>query len=140
MKRYLIFYICLALTLSFSSCDDDKDNDVATSNIVGKWKLVEVKINGKVNNPASADAYYEPCDYNGWVRYNSDGTADEYDACTKKTYINAGVWSINKGILTLSSREFGIPITVNIIELSSTTFIYEFDLVDKQRLKWEKVE
>lgn len=142
MKKILKYSCILTfISLILFSCRNDESNDSNnTSKIVGKWQLSEVLINGVVDNPNSSNAIYDPCDYKSWIRYNSDGTIDEYDDCTKKVTLNSGTYSIKNNILTLNSKEFGIPINVTIINLSDNKFTYEFTLFETQRLSYTKID
>lgn len=93
MKKLNLFAL-LAMLFSISlfcacSSDDDETNDDGNDKnyaemIVGKWQFTE----------GNHSEEFEPCDYQGWMEFLSDGSYKEYDKCQNRTV--TGTWKINE--------------------------------------------
>jgi hypothetical protein len=134
-KLYLLGITVFLLGLTvFISCSKDDDSD---SKIVGKWQLIEVKVDGEIENPNSENGYFIPCDYEGWMKFNTNGTYDEYDACEEKTI--PGTWKLKNNILTVISEEFSFPVSVNVIENSDNRLVLESNSFGNEITTYKKI-
>ncbi|SCH14947.1 lipocalin family protein [uncultured Bacteroides sp.] len=126
MKKLNLFAL-LAMLFSISlfcacSSDDDETNDDGNDKnyaemIVGKWQFTEG------NHPEE----FEPCDYQGWMEFLSDGSYKEYDKCQNRTV--TGTWKINEeGKFVLKTNELPIALTITIKELTKDKLVFEQEL------------
>ncbi|MDR3327453.1 MAG: lipocalin family protein [Prevotellaceae bacterium] len=124
MKKYLKFSwaILLALCIGISSCSKD-DDDSNSSDLAGKWQLTEVRADGVLQNPNVSTDYNEPCDYEGWSQFKSDGTFIDYDGCDNST--SGGTWRLNGNTVTVVADVFSISLNFKIISLNQTTLVFE---------------
>lgn len=111
MKTKVVFYFLLGL-ICFS-CEKDSESKYS-ENIVGNWKLTS-------GEPASN---FEPCDFDGFLTFNSGNTLAVIDACDNTT--SNGLWRISENILTVSNDEFPMPVDMLIVSLSDTKMTLKF--------------
>ncbi|MEI8074502.1 MAG: lipocalin family protein [Bacteroidota bacterium] len=103
--RYII------IILIFSCSKTNANND---SQIVGKWMEFSA-------TPASN---YSACDFQGsYIDLKSDNSYSEYSKCSNK--ITGGTYSKVGNTIVVTSSAFPIPVTLNIITLTSTDLILE---------------
>lgn len=117
--KFLTLLTILCLGFSFNSCssDDDDEKDDFKSLIVGKWKMHE----------ATPSEDFEPCDFNGYIYFNEDGTYSEFDYCTNST-LN-GTWSIEGRNITAVLSSFPIPVAFKIISIDASNMTLEYTSV-----------
>jgi hypothetical protein len=115
--------------IAFISCSKDENGG---SNIVGKWQLIELKINGEIETPDSE------CEREGWIQFSEGGAYSEYDACTKET--NSGTWTLKNNVLTSTSEIIPIPFAQNVVEISDTKLVLKFTLFDTQIATYKKIK
>jgi len=103
--------IFLLMGLGLSSCSKDDDGDVDVGSLIGKWQLIEN------DNPA-----FDPCDFQGWIEFQSDGIFSSYDDCDNSTTI--GTWTLDKKTITVvSAPPVIISINYQIISLTTTELV-----------------
>ena len=116
MKKFTFaFTMILFMALLLGSCSSDS-NDAATPNsslLIGKWKLVEV----------STPDEYEPCDFEGWSNFKTDGKFADYDACDGTT--SNGSYTVNGNSLTFTPDIFPIPVTLIIKTLTNSVLVVD---------------
>ena len=121
MKKVIYLFAIIATTLSFTSCSSDDDDTPKEEQIIGKWKLIESKMNDVVDNDF-------PCDFEGILEYNINGTftqevyeSDVDDNCTF-SYSDSGTWTNNdNGTYTYQLNDDKSH--TNKIEFNNTTYI-----------------
>lgn len=113
MKK-LTYFILSILFFVLAACSNDDSNN--TPSVVGKWKFTSTTIPDN----------HEPCDYLGWTEYKSNGTIEDYDACDNVT--SGGTWNQSGNNLTFISSTFPIPITVQVLSVTSTTMVLKTDI------------
>jgi len=114
--RYVSLLMIVLIGLNLSSCSDD-DNDeqgTKTSNIIGKWQLIEV----------THSEYYESCDFEGWMNIKSDSTIEEYDACDGET--TKSKWKLEGNELTVISDVLPIPFIIEIVSVDEKKMVVKF--------------
>lgn len=118
MKKY--FSICLFFSLIFASLsltgcgDDDNNQDVIESSIIGKWQLVSVM-------PQEMAVDYDECQFQGYIEFESDGTYSDHQTCGVND-IGGGKWSLNGNNLEITSDILPMPVNAS-VEISDNTLI-----------------
>ena len=116
----LVCCLLLVLCVGFSACgDDDGVNDnIKSSDIVGKWQLIE-----------SSDEL-EPCDFEGWIEFKSDGTFEDFDLCEydeeDRPLIDVGskgIWSLEGNKLTIVFDDFPLSFVLTIVSISANELV-----------------
>ena len=105
----------------FFSCSEDEPT--FSELIIGRWQLEDVSVSSGL----------EPCDYEGWVEFNSDRSYLDYDACTIGT--TDGGWKIEGTRITIISSVYPYPFESDIVELTKSAFVIEWDGVKRQYRK-----
>lgn len=129
MKKY--FSICLLfsliiVSLSLTGCgDDDNNQDVIESSIIGKWQLVSV-------SPLEMAVEYDECEYQGYIEFESDGTYSDHRPCDVNE-IGGGKWELDGNNVEIISDilpipiVFGVELTDNTLILSQNSAYYDED-------------
>ena len=118
MKKY--FSICLFFSLIFASLsltgcgDDDNNQDVIESSIIGKWHLVSVM-------PQEMAVDYDECEFQGYVEFESDGTYSDHRPCGVSD-IGGGKWKLSGNNLEITSDILPIPIKAS-VEINDNTLV-----------------
>lgn len=138
MRKLSVLLFIIAICFMSCSKDDDEKNDVSNSKIVGKWQLIEVKINGKIEKPSSPSSIYIPCDYTSWFKCNADGSLEDYDDCDKKT--TKGTWSLKDNSLSTIAPSIPFDMGVEVKELIDDKLVTYFDFGYQQELTYKKIK
>jgi hypothetical protein len=136
MKKVLsVWSLVMLMTMyvGFSSCSKDDEEsgnggDIGKM-IVGKWQLVE-----------SSDTDNEPCDFQGWDEFKSDGKMSSYDACTSET--TTGRWTADSGKNTITTTYDVLPISItfDVVSLTDKELILEGNVFgQKIKYKFKKI-
>lgn len=96
-KIFNVWYltILMVVCVGFSSCSKEDYGD-----IVGRWQLEAV-------TPVSE---LEPCEFDGWIEFNNDGTWSEFNACDDE--IVHGTWQRDGKELTITSSP---PVSISMV-------------------------
>ena len=109
LARHFLF--CLVLILDFS-CSKTSNNN--TTNVAGKWFEIS----------AIPSSNYSSCDFQGsYINFNSNNTYTEFSSCTNNTSI--GTYKTVGNTIIVTPNVFPIPVTFNIISLTTTQLILE---------------
>ena len=116
-RRIFLGTLCcllLALCIGFSACGDDGDgdgdDDIKSSDIVGRWQLIE-----------SSFTDFEPCDFERWDEYKSDGTFVSLDGCGGETW--TGTWKLEGNKIIAMEDGFPDPIVSTIVSVSANELV-----------------
>lgn len=122
--KFLNVLVILCIGLSSISCsgDDDDEKEGFESQIVGKWKMYE----------ATPSEDFEPCDFNGYIYFNEDGTYSEFDYCTNST-LN-GTWRIDGRNITAVLSSFPIPVVFKIVSIDASYMTLEYTNLLSQKI------
>ena len=104
--------LLLALCVGFPACgDDDGDNDnIKSSGIVGKWQMIE-----------SSFTDFEPCNFEGWDEFKSDGTFVSFGGCGGETW--TGTWKLEGNNITAVHDDFPGNIVFTIVSVSANELV-----------------
>lgn len=111
MKKILLFLFVIFLI--FHSCKKDSVSSYPEM-IVGKWQMTS----------AVPTSQYEPCDFKGYINFQSGNTYSSFDVCNNR--LTKGKWKIQENILTVTDDGFPIPFDLTIISLSKSNMTLEF--------------
>lgn len=118
MKKYFniyLFFAFIIVSLSLSGCGDDESNqDVIESSIIGKWRLISV-------SPYEMAIDYDECEFQGYIEFESDGTYSDHRPCEVND-IGGGKWELDGNNVEIISDILPIPFKFA-IELSDNTLI-----------------
>ncbi len=114
-----VVMVLMTLCVGFSSCSSDEEGS-GSNTIVGKWyEFKEEKVSGIECITSS----FNP---DSWWQFKDDGTWEYYHVDDNET--ERGTWSINGSILTITDSSFPIPVPVQIVELTNSTFVCRLEL------------
>ena len=108
----------LVLVTVLFSCSEDEPTFAEL--IVGRWQLEEI----------SNATNLEPCYYSGWVEFKSDHSYQDYNDCTIGT--TDGGWKIEGSRITIISAVSPFPLESEIVKLTKSEFVIEWDGVKRQ--------
>lgn len=108
----------LVLVTVLFSCSEDEPTFAEL--IVGRWQLEEI----------SNATNLEPCYYSGWVEFKSDRSYQDYNDCTIGT--TDGGWKIEGSRITIISAVSPFPLESEIVKLTKSEFVIEWDGVKRQ--------
>jgi len=111
---YIIFLVSLICLIS---CGDDGNDTVSSSEIIGKWQLVN-----------STEKDTEPCLFTGYTEFKSDGKYVDKTGCNSGN--GDGKWALKGNELTITANILPIPITATIKSLTETDLILELEGID----------
>ena len=106
------------LVIVLFSCSEDEPTFAEL--IVGRWQLEEI----------SNATNLEPCYYSGWVEFKSDRSYQDYNDCTIGT--TDGGWKIEGSRITIISAVSPFPLESEIVKLTKSEFVIEWDGVKRQ--------
>lgn len=131
MKKMLLLAAVIFAAVTFSACsDDDKDNNIDPSQIVGAWEYVHYYSYDKDDIDGVDEFEYDVVkgDEN-WYKlvFNADGTftkedADGVDTSTKHYYSIKGKYITKKHVYTDGASDTDVQ---TITTLNSTTLVIE---------------
>ncbi|WP_218598737.1 lipocalin family protein [Polaribacter sp. NJDZ03] len=126
----LVVVSFLAILFSCNSTDDDLFNEeeiiqkeAKIEDLVGVWSIYKVASNG---NEASVPATTEECGRDFFI-YNSSGTYEEFlyqESFTCQPVQNKLKWTLNNGIITLSTIDNSNSDIIKIVNLSKDNFVF----------------
>ncbi|QXP62412.1 lipocalin family protein [Polaribacter sp. HaHaR_3_91] len=132
-KRIFNLLVVVSFLTIFFSCNSNDDNlfneeeiiqkDAKIEDLAGAWSIYKVEYDG---NEASVPATTEECGRDFFI-YNSSGTYEEF--LYQESYLcqptqNTLNWTLNNGIITLSSDEDNQYETIKIKNLSKDNFVF----------------
>ena len=135
MKFSLKTLLVLALAAStFASCKKDDDGKSAEDNLTSAscWAPVKDEL---YNSATSAweDQGVDDCTKDDCSKFNSDKSISFDEGATKcdptDPQTSTGTWSLSADGKTLSLTQDGFTIAGNVIELTSTKLVIEYDIL-----------
>lgn len=131
MKKMLLLTAAMFVAVTFSACsDDDKDNNIDPSQIVGAWEYVHYYSYDKDDIDGVNEFEYDvvKCDEN-WYKlvFNADGTftkedTDGIDTSTKHYYSIKGNTITKRHVYSDGASDTDVQ---TITTLNSTTLVIE---------------
>lgn len=120
MKKYVFLLLAIVVTsFAFISCSDDDDDNKYNSDLVGTWKLTEVKM-------SQSESYISWPFRTTYASFKSDGTY--YGSGYFGT--GSGTWSV-KGNTVNTYVDGKLYISYEIISVTSTTSELKMSMDDE---------
>lgn len=131
MKTFRLFTCLLAvvaLSLGFTACDDEDDNDVALTeaNVIGKWYLTHASGYDKGPDiPTNEESWEETLEYGVvYVELKADHTYVSVSTVENDVIGNGkGTWALSGEVLTFSVDQYHTLYTIK--SLTSKEFVIE---------------
>jgi hypothetical protein len=120
----LITLLFSLFILTFSSCskNDDSNQNIDGTLLIGKWKIVSIKNNNEVMN-------LDNCSTGTYKEYKTDNRYYEHYLCGTTSYLDPSDYSLSNNKITYVFDDPGLdePIfTVNVDELTNNSLITSF--------------
>lgn len=115
MAAILISGTMTAFTACSSSDDDIDLDDIQMSDLVGKWKVTDIKIEPD-------DDYDHYSDYSTFITFNEDGTCISTYGTSSETFR----WSVSGNKLTVSYDKWNYE-TYTITKLTKSMMVFKYD-------------
>ena len=139
----LLFMIAISLTVVFSACKKDKEDDAKTKTellTASNWKMTASTVNPEmpvydddgniIGTSGDEFAQMEPCFKDDFTKFNTDFTVNFDEGPTKcddsDPQTVSGTWTFKSNETMLTVTQDGFTQDVNILELTSTTLKLQY--------------
>ena len=112
-----VLAIGMATTMFLSCSKSDKLGNISEL-IIGRWQLYE------------SNATDDPCDFEGWIEFKTDGTCTVFDACDDTTETEQ--YTVNGKKITITIDFISLPVIFTVVSITDSKLVWRIDILGNQ--------
>lgn len=134
MKKHMLRLTFMAfVTLSaFSSCKKDKDEalSITTENLIGNYKLVDVKMKTNLTPEASVMSELDNCEKDNVLQLQAGGVIKVVDEGEKCDTDEEAKWALNGNKISLNISMLVMPGDYDVVSLSKKQLVVSMTMTE----------